>query len=278
MCGRSCFSILSTLLVLSGCSSLNGSLIDGAGRTGNVPEIAPVPTNNTASIDTNNYVECVQPAISWISKQRITYPDPAQLAVVNDEWRDCSGNFLRLSSRIATVCEGLNMVAPPGIKPYEAAGGKKRPAPAEARTTRGIAKWYDEKGLFTPVYYDNTELTRESADLKRIRNRIKNGSVLWFSRKQPLEANGKSALYNEGSGIINHMGTVFDVKRDVNDDVISWKMYHGQNNRKHNKVTSHTWVWPEKFTSRGQKYPPGGYWDQRIVGFADYIVPPVVSP
>lgn len=208
-------------------------------------------------------------AINWMAAQTIDYTStPA------DEWRDCSGNFLRLSSRIATICPGVELAAPAGISKFVKNGINKRPGVAQARTTRGLAEWYDQKGLFTPIYYDNTPTQNSPPALQAVRNRIKPGSVLWFSRKKPQSEAGKAALYDEATGMINHMGTVVSVKRDEQGNVIDWTMYHGQNKHKNNGITQHWWTWPAQYTRGGTRtYPPGGYWDQRIVGFADSIIP-----
>ncbi len=210
----------------------------------------------------------IKGAIDWMAGQKIIYSrSPAE------EWRDCSGNFLRLSSYIASQCPGVEMAAPPGIKAYRHGRDNKRPGRATARTTRGLAQWYDVKGMFIPIYYDNTEPGQAPVALQEIRNKIKTGSVLWFSRRTPQSSDGKAALYNETSGAINHMGTVVDVTRDSAGNVVEWTMYHGQNERKNNEITTHWWNWPAAYTSRGQTYPPGGYWSQRIVGFAGSLIP-----
>lgn len=207
----------------------------------------------------------IVPAIEWMRQQKIIYTQQP-----SDEWRDCSGNFLRLSSRIASQCPGVHLAAPPGIKAYAAGGDNKRPGREEARTTRGLAKWYDEKGLFVPVYYDGVDPLDAPASLIGLRNKIRTGTVLWFSPGVPMSAGGKSGLYDERRGVINHMGTVVSVTRDQAGNVTGWDMYHGQNERAHNGVTSHYW----KRSGRSRPVPQGGYGSQRIVGFAEHIIPP----
>ncbi|ASJ73999.1 hypothetical protein [Granulosicoccus antarcticus] len=190
----------------------------------------------------------------------------------SNEWRDCSGNFLRLSSYVADMCE-VDLVAPPGIKEYVQGGNNQRPGVAEARTTRGIAKWYDEKGMFVPIFYDGKKLTEAPDALLAIRENLKPGAVLWFSSKQPLAAKKKEGLYKEAGGYIGHMATITSVEKNSDGLVTGWKMYHGQNERKNNGITEHWWDWPSAYTSKGQAYPPGGYWNQRIVGFSQSLVP-----
>lgn len=209
----------------------------------------------------------IGPSIEWMASQTIIYTqDPS------DEWRDCSGNFLRLSSHISEICD-VDLVAPPGVSKYVDVGSYQTPGNEEARTTRGIAEWYDQKNAFVPIFYDGVDITEAPEALKAIREKIKPGAVLWFSQRKPLATDGKEGLYREVGGAIGHMGTVTSVERDANGRVTGWDMYHGQNSRKHNGITSHWWDWPEMYTSRGQEYPPGGYWNQRIVGFAESLVP-----
>lgn len=207
----------------------------------------------------------IAPAIDWMRNQHIIYTQNP-----GDEWRDCSGNFLRLSSRIATICPDLHLAAPPGIKAYESGGSNKRPGVEEARTTRGLAKWYDDKGLFVPIYYDGIDPQDAPASLVELRNKIKTGTVLWFSPDVPLAAGGKARLHDERQGVINHMGTVVSVTKDEAGNVTGWDMYHGQNERVHNGVTSHYW----ERSGRSRPVPQGGYGGQRIVGIAESIIPP----
>ena len=204
-------------------------------------------------------------ALEWMSSQDIGYTqDPG------DEWRDCSGNFLRLSSRIASTCNNVQMVAPKGITRYEKGGNNKRPGMAHARTSEDIARWYDQKGLFIPIFYDATDISSAPESLEAVRNKIKPGSVLWFSREQPLSSEGDEGLLDS----INHMGTIVSVTKDDDGNVIEWTMYHSYNETKNNDVTTHWWNWPKKYTSRGQEYPPGGFWDQRIVGMSETLLVP----
>lgn len=213
----------------------------------------------------------IAPAFEWMAKQTILYTqDPA------DEWRDCSGNFLRLSSRIASMCPTVQMAAPAGIKPFDPNGDNKRPGQEEARSTRALAKWYDEKDLFVPVYYDGHDATLAPPSLAAFRNDIKPGTVFWFSFAIPKSSQGKENLYREssdGKGVIGHMGTVVDVQKDENEEVISWTMYHGQNSKKHNGITTHRW----NKSRPSSNNPQGGWGTQRIVGYAPHLVPELAA-
>lgn len=214
----------------------------------------------------------IEPALEWMQSQNIIYTQSP-----SDEWRDCSGNFLRLSSRIASMCSNVSMAAPAGVSKYIPGGDNKRPGLAEARTTRGLARWYDDKGLFVPVYYDDQDTYAAPPVLAEFRNKIQTGTVFWFSKEVPRSEQGIEHLYREGSGtrgIIGHMGTVVDVTRDDDTgDVIGWTMYHGQNPRVHNELTTHKW---EKSGVR-RPIPQGGYDIQRIVGFAPHLVPELAT-
>ncbi len=216
----------------------------------------------------------LSPIVSKMVAQKIPYAQaPA------NEWRDCSGNFLRLTSYLAAACpeQQANLVAPAGIRDYRP--GRNNVAPnggqVEARTTRALAKWYYEQGNFTPVFYDGaTKATDVPASLKAIRNRVRPGAVLWFSRGAPKSAGGVKALFNRNRAgtHINHMATVTKVERDAKGDVVRFEMYHGRSKGKRATVTTnHYWDWPESLTKGGKAYPAFGYWSQRVVGIATVV-------
>jgi len=231
-------------------------------------DLPPETPNSISLADVQAVERCdIGPAIQWMVNQKIIYTQNP-----SSEWRDCSGNFLRLSSHVAGICD-VDLVAPPGVREYVKNGNNERPGIEEARTTRGIARWYDERGTFVPIFYDDVDITEAPKALTAVREKIKPGAVLWFSQRKPLASDKKDGLYRELGGAIGHMGTITSVERDANGLVTSWEMYHGQNKKKHNGITRHWWDWPDKFTSGGKEYPPGGYWSQRIVGFAESLVP-----
>ncbi len=251
--------VLGSALALVGCSTL--PLSDPEPSPPDIPATDP---GNTLAVSPDAVACDIKPALDWMESQTILYTQSP-----SDEWRDCSGNFLRLSSRIATLCPAVHLAAPAGITRFREGGNNKRPGVEEARSTRGLARWYDDKGMFTPIFYDGTDPLDAPASLQALRNSIKTGTVLWYSPRVPLAAAGKSGLYKEVGGAINHMGTVVDVSRDQAGNVIAWRMYHGQNPRKHNGVTRHVWA----RSGRSTPVPQGGYGRQRIVGFAESIIP-----
>lgn len=206
--------------------------------------------------------DIIGPIAASMVAQQIPYTqDPA------NEWRDCSGNFLRLSSYLAEACPELNgsLAATSGIRDFEpGADNAADPASAAARTTRGIAKWYFDNHAFVPIYYDPE--TADRVALAKHRDFIRPGAVLWFSRQKPTKSSGLQPLFTRA---INHMGTVVSVERDEDGNVVRYTMYHGRSKGKKARVTEHHyWQWPAMFTRAGKEYPPLGYWDQYLVGIA----------
>ncbi len=234
---------------------------------------ASLPAATTIDVDVDaRYLLCggrrldlaaiLRPIADRLMSQQITYSQ-----VDANEWRDCSGNFLRLSSYLAERCPELNgrLAATKGVPDFVPGGNNSaRPATAVARTTRDLAKWYADNGSFIPVAYEPG--LDEQAALARHRDQIRPGTVLWFSHKKPDPSAGTAPLF---AGLINHMGTVISVERDANGELLSYSMYHGRNQRKVATVTTdHYWDWPDKFTSGGKQYPPLGFWTQYLVGLA----------
>lgn len=195
-----------------------------------------------------------------------------------DEWRDCSGNFLRLSSYVATRCPGNDdaLAAQAGITDFNPGASNKAPNNRGPRSTRGLGKWYHDQGRFIPIFYDGvSDIATAPQDLINHRNLIKPGAVLWFSRKKPMSTNGVDDLWtrNAAGTQINHMGTVIEVKRDDAGNVMQYKMYHGHGREgNHASITEHHyWEWPTTFTSNGKSYPSLGFWDQYLVGIGTLL-------
>ncbi len=209
------------------------------------------------------------PIIRSMVAQRIPYTQaPA------NEWRDCSGNFLRLSSYLAKACpdQQAGLAAPSGVRDYRRRGKNRAPSGAKARTSRDLARWYKQQGRFTPIFYDGTRrVGQASAELKQKRNLIKVGAVLWFSRSAPKQSRGLPSLF----GLINHVAVVSAVTKDSKGNVIRYEMYHGRNRGKLAAVTGqHFWDWPKAYLGRGQEYPPLGYWGQYLVGIGVLLPEP----
>lgn len=216
------------------------------------------------------------PVVETLVAQKIPYSrTPA------NEWRDCSGNFLRLSSAVAAVCpeHATNLIAPAGVKPYASDANNAVPFDVPYRSSRSVARWYHDKGLFVPIYYDDAPaVTDVPAKLLEHRHLIRPGAVVWFSRGRPQSGEGIDALFEKtGSGShINHMATVTDVSRDDDGNVISYKMFHGHGRADKGTPASVTdrqfFVWPARLLANGTKsYPPLGYWSQRLVGVGTLV-------
>lgn len=201
--------------------------------------------------------------------QRIPY------SAAPEEWRDCSGNFLRLSSYVASICPGseADLAAPAGVDDYEPASTNHVSLQPEARSTRELARWYHAQERFVPIWYDETEPSEAPASLDALRHLIKPGAVLWFSYGRPLQADGIDQLFSRGPTRthINHIGTVVQVERDLQGRVVSYAMFHGRNRDKLATITV-----DHRYESDG-RVPPFGYGSQHLVGIGA-LLPPASPP
>lgn len=243
---------------------------------------ATAPVDNTAyyancSSEVTDLESVIQPIVEKMVSQQIPYTqNPA------NEWRDCSGNFLRLSSYLATACPESKayLVAPPGIRDYTPGGNNVASLSANARTSRDIAKWYQSQGNFTPIYYDGVSSPSQVPDdLRNSRDLIRPGAVVWFSLDKPTAQDGVNGLFEKKVSRgphINHVATVTAVHRGEDGQVESFEMYHGRTRGKPGSVTkTHFWKWPDRYLHGGtREYPSFGYWKQYLVGIAP-IVPSV---
>ena len=218
----------------------------------------------------------------------IPYPTRDEKASGLDEWRDCSGNFLRLSSYVARQCAGNDehLAAPAGaVEPYSPNRASNRPSvAASARTSIDLGRWYYEQGRFTPIYYDEVADSVEAPYyLGNNLHRIKPGAVLWFSKAWPTEADGLEGLWSRQVGKakanISHMATVVRVHRDSTTGALtSFEMYHGRRETRPGKITkNHIWVLPSESSLTNPKYPKLDYWGQYVVGIGE-LLPAEVPP
>ena len=190
-----------------------------------------------------------------------------------DEWRDCSGNFLRLSSYLVSACaeQAEHLAAPAGIGEYRHGADNSPPGRPKARTTGDLARWYSQQGRFVPIFYDGAvAVTDIPADLHKHRHLVRPGAVLWFANERPMAAGGLEAIFKSTGGLRSHaihMATVTAVTRDDAGAVVSFSMYHGRSTGKPGaETTTQYWQWPSHFTSRGQSYPSFGHWNQYLIG------------
>lgn len=149
--------------------------------------------------------------------------------------QDCSGNFLRVASVVAERCPNQAEMLPvkAGVPAYNTAlDGAEVPAALlkkGARTTSGTARWYQSRGLFTPVYCDG-DYASLSADLEAAARMIQPGTVVWYARSKKCvgHAQGLDAL----TDAISHMGVVQSVDRDERGVLRSYVIYHGRSSGK----------------------------------------------
>lgn len=242
------------------------------------PQIAPIPDNESTSA---YYTVCngkkkelgalLKPIVSSMVDQKIPYPPYKFSRRDSNQWRDCSGNFLRITSHLAGTCAEFKqtLVAPGGVQRYQRGRSNIVPLSPSARSTRNIAKWFHDQPnfLFQAIYYDDVNATPRrraiSGDLRKYRHLIRPGAVLWFAHTMPISDKGLSALftYNETTRRhINHMGIVTSVKRDSKGQVVSLSMYHGRNPRVDSGITTHDWAY-----SGNSDYPPFGVGSQFLV-------------
>lgn len=281
---RSVMALLWFLAPALGCS-------DSTGSDEEVPPPPPPPPERVALDPHRHFAQCgaeladlqnvLTPLVDSLVAQKIPYTrQPA------NEWRDCSGNFLRLSSALAEACpdQAPRLIAPPGVAPYVAGQDNAVPIDLPYRSSRSVAAWYHDQSRFTPIFYDDApQVTDVPSQLLKHRELLRPGAVVWFSRGRPQSAEGVDALFKKtGTGShINHMAVVTEVMRDDDGNVVSYKMFHGHGRADKGTPSSVTnrqfFEWPERFLANGSKsYPPLGYWSQRLVGVGT-IVPTVTE-
>lgn len=147
---------------------------------------------------------------------------------------DCSGMFHRMVLAVKDFCPAYQY-----------------PEADEARDTRALARWY----------YDNNNLVIVQ-DAAASGHLIRPGSVMFFGNSEVKYTNitiDKIAV----RGGIEHMGTVVEVEKDRDGNVIGYTMFHGRNPRKPAGNTKH------KLKNSNRKVPPFGNWTQQWVAVAN---------
>lgn len=200
-------------------------------------EEAPVTSNETLPEPTN----CGGDAFDLkahldnfsanIEAQKIMYK--------SQELSDCSGMFLRVCNSLRDVCSDYSF-----------------PDPSQVKDTRLLARWYHEKGNFTMI-----------KDARTVGSMIRPGAVMFFGQQGQTYTDlniDKLAAQNTG---IEHMGTVTDVTKDEEGNVIEYTMFHGRSTGKIAQRTKH------RLNHTNPKYFPFGNWDQQLVGIG-YIMTP----
>ncbi|MEQ1568679.1 MAG: hypothetical protein ABMA64_23775 [Myxococcota bacterium] len=243
------------------------------------PELWFPPSPGTAAAEADSwYADCgpgmtfamadlLPPIAAGLSHQQIPYgrTDP-------DEWRDCSGNFLRLSSYLAAACPAgsVHLAAPAGVPNYVAGEANAPELAPLARSSRDLAQWYRGEGRFVPVWYPADRPVSEV--LAGVRHLIKAGSVVWFARSPPRADFGVNQLFtrNLRGTAIHHVGTVVATERDEQGDVVRYAMYHAGNTDRVASVTDE-----HRFVPTGGG-PPFGNGPDYLVGIGTLL--PIAPP
>ena len=255
-------------------------LVDPTDGTLPIPRLAPVdfppePGTPTALAD-SWWAACGQRDVrvgdlltviaDGLTRQRIPYGRPTP-----DEWRDCSGAFLRLSSYLASACPGSDtLAAPPGVEAYRPEGPNVPDVVAYARSSRDLARFMHAQGRFVPITYGDTPKKGAlSAAVARYRHLLKPGAVVWFSQRPLLEPLGgeleQLLVTNLKRTHIHHVGTVVDVEQDEDGEVIAFAMFHGRNPGQVASITT---------DHRVDHWPPFGNADQYLTGIGT-LLPPI---
>ncbi|MEZ4237941.1 MAG: hypothetical protein R3F59_17710 [Myxococcota bacterium] len=186
---------------------------------------------------------------------------------------------------LASACPAAaaQLPAPPGIAHWVAG---ERPAECDAEGSAQLAarpaRWFEgaralRPRLLRPVMPDDTGWDDDDDDglppgLARVRSLLKPGTVLWFSRGQPLARKGTGQLFSRlGGNRIDHVGVVVDVVRDGRGRVVGYSMFHGRNAGVPASVTT-----DHRVGGVGGG-PPFGNGGQYLVGLAA-LLPPAAPP
>ncbi len=146
---------------------------------------------------------------------------------------DCSGMFHRLLRAFDEGC-----------------GGYSLPQPESCRDSRDVARWYQEKGLFTRVRDELGQV-----------DWIKPGAVMFYGHSgKSYEA---AADLDEILREVEHVGVVVSVERDATGDLTRYRLFHGRSPGKPAGITDYHLRVPAR-----PEHRPFGNWDQQWVGVA----------
>lgn len=154
---------------------------------------------------------------------------------------DCSGMFLRVTRFVKFKCDRYDY-----------------PEPKTARGTRELVTWYHNKNNLILV-----KNNKEDALTKR--NLIKPGAVLFFGRSGQVYNDVNISVAQQN---VAHMGTVTEVKKDAEGNVIGYTMFHGRSAGKIAQRSFYHSIEPPRLG-----YPVLGNWNQQWLGIA-YIMTP----
>lgn len=194
-----------------------------------------LPTDNTCFADNQSLSLQLSLFAEGIERDSVMYDNKnsAKLA-------DCSGMFLRVTKFVASKCNQ-----------YE------YPQPNEARGTSQLISWYHNK--------KNLILIKNNEDAFAKRNLIKPGAIMFFGRSGQVYNNVDIGI---AQSQVMHVGTVTEVNKDDQGNVIGYTMFHG---RSAGKIAQRTFYHGLKPPRLG--YPVLGNWNQQWIGIS-YIMTP----
>jgi len=122
-----------------------------------------------------------------------------------------------------------------------------------------LARWYHERGELVLI-----ENALDRTDL------IRPGMVLFYGRSGSVYSHFTVDDLVSGRSGIDHVGVVVSVARDVDGDVVSYKLFHGHGRK--GKTTASVTNWHNRYPSRAT-YPPFGNGRQQLVAAARIVRP-----
>ena len=219
--------------------------------------------------------QVVTPILEDMAKTRIQYDKSRARSL---ELADCSGNFLRVSSRVAEVCpkRAADLAILPGVPKWNGTlVDRSLLRDAEwhgegnlVRTTKNTAEWYVRRRLFVPIYADRQGNERgvASRDLDRHRHWFRPGTVVWYGNTtiSKKECRASEDCRAELISHIDHMGVIASVEYDEDGNPINYLLYHGRNEERDNGITEY-----HKWDNKGR--PPFGNGNQYVIGVAPIV-------
>lgn len=193
--------------------------------------VIPVPTNVGASFCEGNPEEMQRHLIAFskaIEADSIWYK--------SEPLSDCSGMFHRVLKSVHAQC-------PTTIYPQ----------PEEARSSRGLARWFHDKGRLTIIN-----------DAKSSGHLIRPGAILFFGSSGVSYTNPTiDVLANSGG--VQHISVVTNIDKN-GETVNGYTMFHGRSTGKMASRTKGNDLVPK--SSSQKNLPPYGNWKQHLVAIA----------
>ncbi len=162
-----------------------------------------------------------------------------KLAYDRTKMQDCSGMFHQMLGKVKGACPDYGY-----------------PSPDEARDSRNLAAWYHKKGNLVMV-----------EDAASSGNLIKPGVAMFYGQSDQAYANMTIEMLSAQDGI-EHIGTVVEVKKDENGEVVEYTLFHGRNPSKPAGMSKHYKVVPYD-----ESLPAYGNHKQQWVAVANILMP-----